>query len=500
MHFFQIARIDRLIVGVFVLLMFPLSLFAQTIATSTVPTGVASFKLSPKSGTYGVGKTFTVTVSADSPQAFNSANAVIAFDKSLLSVSSVSKTSSAFSLWAVEPTSSNSAGTVSFEGGNTTPLAGKKTLITITFKTLKEGNAAVAFTSSSILAADGKGTNIVGAVEEAEYEITASAPADNPPPPPPPPPAQASGPVPELPEVASKTHPNENAYTNAPKAKFTWDIPSDVTLVRLSLDTSDKTVPTTTYDPAIIEKEFDQLTDGVMYFHLRYKNDAGLGPTVHRKIMVDKTPPAEFPLEVLLDASSTDAILKFSATDTLSGLDRYEISIDGGTPVKVNLNDVKSGSYTLPGQSSGEHTVKVSALDKAGNTTAVEGKFTILEDPAAAKKLLDEEEAKPFNWRLLGEISLIAIIAFLIGYLFYERSAVRHEKYLTKREADELRDNMGNIFAALREEVGEQTGRLFDKPNPSAQDREVMENINEAVDLSEELLSKEVEDVRKLLI
>jgi hypothetical protein len=499
MHFFQIARIGQLILGVFVLSVLPFSVIAQTIATSTVPDGVASFKLSPKSGTHGVGKTFTVTVSADSPQAFNSANAVISFNKELLSVSSVSKTSSAFSLWAVEPTSSNSAGTVSFEGGNTTPLTGKKTLITITFKALKEGSAKVSFTSGSILAADGKGTDIAGTKDEATYEISASAAAD-PPPPPPPPPAQAAGPVPELPEVTSTTHPNENAYTNAPKAKCTWDIPSDVTLVRLSLDTSDKTVPTTTYDPAIMEKEFDQLTDGVMYFHLRYKNDAGFGATAHKKIMVDKTPPEEFPLEVLLDASSTDAILKFSATDTLSGLDRYEISIDGGTPVKVNLNEVKSGSYTLSAQSPGEHTVKISALDKAGNSMAVEGKFTIEGDPAAAKKLLDEEEEKPFNWRLLGEISLIAIIAFLIGYLFYEQSAFRHEKYLTKREADELRDNMGNIFAALREEVGEQTGRLFDQPNPSAQDREVMENINEAVDLSEELLSKEVEDVRKLLI
>ena len=491
MHFFQIARIGRLILGVFVLLMLPLMLSAQV-------AGNASLTLSPQSGTFGVGKTFTITVSADSPQAFNSANAVINFDKELLSVTNVSKTSSAFSLWAVEPTSSNSAGTVSFEGGNTTPLTGKKTLVTITFKALKEGSAKVAFTSGSILAADGKGTDIVGTRDEATYEISASVAADHPPPPPPPP--AATGPVPELPEITSTTHPNENAYTNAPKAKFTWDIPSDVTLVRLSLDTSDKTVPTTTYDPPIIEKEFDQLTDGVMYFHLRFKNDAGLGPTAHKKILVDKTPPPEFPLEILLDASSTDATLKFSATDTLSGLDRYEISIDGATPFKVNLNDVKSGSYTLSAQSPGEHTVKVSALDKAGNAMPVEGKYTIAEDPNAAKKTLEEEEVKPFDWRLVGEISLIAIIAFLIGYLFYERNAFRHEKYLTKREADELRDNMGNIFAALREEVGEQTGRLFDKPNPSAQDREVMENINEAVDLSEELLSKEVEDVRKLLM
>ena len=63
-----------------------------------------------------------------------------------------------------------------------------------------------------------------------------------------------------------------------------------------------------------------------------------------------------------------------------------------------------------------------------------------------------------------------------------------------------MRDNLGNIFSALREEVGEQTGALFQKPNPSSQDREVMQNINEAIDLSEELLSKEVEDVRKLLM
>ena len=94
----------------------------------------------------------------------------------------------------------------------------------------------------------------------------------------------------------------------------------------------------------------------------------------------------------------------------------------------------------------------------------------------------------------------LAFIAFLIGYLWYERKSFRREKYQAKKESDELRDNLGNIFAALREEVGEQTGALFQKPNPSAKDREVMESINGAIDLSEELISKEVEDVRKLLM
>lgn len=494
MFFLRTVRLLQIIsLGVFALFVLPLSALAQ------VAPGVASFALTPASGEYGVGKTFTVSVSASSPDPFNSANATLNFDKDLLSVTSVSKSSSAFSLWAVEPSSSNSAGTVSFEGGNTTPLTGKKTLLVITFKTLKEGKAKLAFASGSILAADGKGTDILGVKGEAIFDISASAPADTPPPPPPPPPAAAGGPIPDAPEITSTTHPNENAYSSAPKAKFTWDLPADVTAVRMSLDAKEKTIPTTSYDPAIADKEFDQLTDGVMYFHLRYKNDSGLGPTTHKKIMVDKTPPEIFKLDILTDASTTDVTLKFNATDTLSGIDHYEVIVDGGTPVKASLNDLKTGVYTLPSQSPGDHTVKVNALDKANNTIGVEGKFVIA-GVNAVKKIDDTGEPKPTDWRLIADVGLIAVIAFLIGYMLYERSAFRHEKYLTKREADELRDNMGNIFAALREEVGEQVGRLFDKPNPSAQDREVMENINEAVDLSEELLSKEVEDVRKLLM
>lgn len=503
MLFFQTVRVLPLLRGACAFLLLPMLAFAQTASsTTTPPPGAmsASFLLTPSSGSFGVGKAFTVSVVVDAPQSFNSANATLNFDKEILSVSSVSKTSSAFSLWAVEPSFSNTAGTVSFEGGNTTPLSGKKTLLTISFKALKEGKAKVSFANGSVLAADGKGTDIAGTKGEANFDIAVGV-AETPTPPPPPPPSMAAGgPVPDVPEVTTPTHPNENVYSSAPKAKFTWDLPADVTLVRLSLDTKEKTIPTTTYDPAIAEKEFDQLTDGVMYFHLRYKNDSGFGPTIHKKIMVDKTPPEKFPLEVIANASSTDVILKFAATDTLSGIDRYDVSVDEGTPVKVSTNDVRAGSYTLSSQPPGDHTVKVNALDKAGNSTIGEGKFSIVGDTTVAKSAVDTGEPKPTDWGFIVDIILAVVIAFLIGSLWYERNGFRHEKYMIKREADELRDNMGNIFAAVREEIGEQVGRLFDKPNPSAQDREVMERINEAVDLSEELLSKEVEDVRKLLI
>ncbi len=466
----------------------PLALYAE---------GVATLDISPSSATYGVGRSFTVSLTADSPQGFNSGNAVLNFDSTILTVTGVSKVNSAFSLWAVEPSFDNAKGTVSFEGGNTAPLTGKKTLLSVTFKTLKEGQAQLSYSSGSILAADGKGTDILGTKGTATFEVSAAA-AEPPPPVSTTPPVPV-GPVPDAPEVSVVSHPNEELFYNLPAAKFSWDLPADVMVVRLTLDAKPDTTPTTSYDPAISEKEFDKLTDGVMYFHLRYQNASGWGPTTHKKIKVDLSPPPEFTLEAQPVASTTDVMLLFNATDTLSGIDRYEIVIDTGNPIKVPLASVVGGTYTLKGQIPGEHAVKVTAYDRAGNSRAAEASFVIEGELAAAKKSVEETEEAPTDWRLIGDITLVALIAFLIGYLWYERSAFRHEKYVIKREVDEVRDNLGNIFAALREEVGEQTGRLFDKPNPSALDRDAMQEVNEAIDLSEELLSKEVEDVRKLL-
>jgi len=474
------------------------TLFAQTGA------GAAVLSLSPSAGTVGVGKTLIVSVLVESATPFNSSSAKLNFDKELLSVQSVSKSSSALSLWAVEPSFSNETGTIDFEGGNTAALTGKKTILTITFKGLKEGKAQIGFTSASVLAADGKGTDIAGAKNSGELTVSLSAVE-----PPPPPSVQIPdpgllGPKPEAPDVTSTTHLDEKLYYNSPKAKFIWELPPDVTVMRIGFDTKPETVPTTSYDPAINEKEYDQLVDGPMYVHLRYKNEAGLGPTTHRKILVDRTPPPLFSLDITVPASTTDAVLKFSATDTPSGISHYEIVVDGGNAIKVALTDMKEGEFLLGGQSPGEHSITVKAYDLAGNYTPVDGKFDIegetAEEIAARAAKAVDDEPKPTDWGLIANIVQIAFIAFLIGYLWYERKSFRREKYVAKKEADELRDNLGNIFAALREEVGEQVGTIFEKPNPSARDREVMAHINEAIDLSEELISKEAEDVRKLLM
>ena len=77
----------------------------------------ASLFLSPASGSYLVGQTFNAAVLVSSPdQAMNAASSRISFPADKLEIISLAKSGSIFSLWVQEPSFSNSAGTVNFEG------------------------------------------------------------------------------------------------------------------------------------------------------------------------------------------------------------------------------------------------------------------------------------------------------------------------------------------------------------------------------------------------
>ena len=72
---------------------------------SATPALAADLVISPSSGSYSAGQTFTATVRAvPGGDSINAVEATLSFDPSLLSVVSVSKTGSAFSLWTTEPT------------------------------------------------------------------------------------------------------------------------------------------------------------------------------------------------------------------------------------------------------------------------------------------------------------------------------------------------------------------------------------------------------------
>src|SRR3989344_6834270 len=134
----------------------------------------ATLYFSPSSGSYAAGSVVTANIYVSSvDQAMNAASGVISFPSDKLEVTSLSKTGSIFSLWVQEPSFSSSAGTVNFEGIALNPgfigTSGK--LITVNFRVKAAGVAALNFSSGSILANDGKGTNILEALGNASFQI-----------------------------------------------------------------------------------------------------------------------------------------------------------------------------------------------------------------------------------------------------------------------------------------------------------------------------------------
>lgn len=138
----------------------------------------ASLFIVPASGTYKVGEAFSVLVNVDSGgHSINAGSAQINFDNQRFEVTQVGYTRSVFTLWTEEPKFSNAAGTLKFSGGLPNPgfIGSSGSVIRINFRTKATGEAKIAFLSGSVLANDGKGTNILEDLKGAKFVINAAA-------------------------------------------------------------------------------------------------------------------------------------------------------------------------------------------------------------------------------------------------------------------------------------------------------------------------------------
>jgi len=146
----------------------------------------ATLNVSPSAGTYTVGKTFPITVNVSSAsQSVNAVSGTLNFPTDELQVVSVSKTGSVLSLWVQDPSFSNSAGTVSFEGVVPNPgfQGSNGRVVTVNFKVIAKGVATVKLSNGSVLANDGSGTNVLDTLNNANFTLnsaTVSAPVPTP--------------------------------------------------------------------------------------------------------------------------------------------------------------------------------------------------------------------------------------------------------------------------------------------------------------------------------
>lgn len=363
------------------------------LAISGASAAGASLYLSPLSGSYGVGSIFSVSVKVNSAgDTINAAEGVLIFNREQLDVVSISKTGSIFNLWTTEPVFSNSTGEISFGGGSTVGFKGTAgTIITIRFKGKAVNSPRVSFSSGSILAADGMGTNVLATMNGAVYDITSEIITPEPVAPAPTAPSSPiiSSKAPQAPVIKSITHPNPDEWYSNNSPVFNWEVPSDVTAVKLLIGKIPTASPIILYSSPISEKKIEDFGDGIWYFHARFKNAYGWGATAHRKVMIDTEPPDPFEIKIDNNGDPTNPVplLYFNTTDKISGVAYYEVVINENEIKEIDPKTaeiLKENPYPVPLQGSGKHALVVKAFDAAGNVTEVKTNIIVqpLEPPA----------------------------------------------------------------------------------------------------------------------
>lgn len=347
---------------------------ALLFAVSFLSAYAATLSVSPGTGVYTAGSTFTVRVAINTNgKAVNAAEGALSFNPREVSVVSVSRAASIFNLWTLEPTFSNSAGTVSFGGGSPSGYTGSSgTIMTITMRALNAGSPKLTFTSGSVLAADGLGTNILSNMQSGTYTITAAAAQPEPEQVYVPPPNTPGAPV-----IDSSTHPDPDEWYKSTTAELSWSVPAGITAVRTLLDESRSTIPTKVYETPINDLTIEDLDEGVSYLHIQFQNNEGWGTVTHYRLAVDTTPPESFEIRTAEGETVGEQALIFDADDAVSGISHYMVQIDGGEPERF-VDESGEGRYVLPPLTPGYHTIIVEAVDYAGNSLVATHSFDII--------------------------------------------------------------------------------------------------------------------------
>ncbi len=127
-------------------------------------------------------------------------------------------------------------------------------------------------------------------------------------------------------------------------------------------------------------------TDGIHTVAVRATDGAGNVTTAVSTVTVDRTPPVVSVLSPVEGANLTQNLVtvQVSATDTLSGVNRIELK-EGLTVLGTVTGSQGSVSYAFP---NGNHTLTVTATDKAGNSSSVTRTISVTTSSTIVPSLL----------------------------------------------------------------------------------------------------------------
>ena len=345
---------------------------------------------SPREGTFIDGGNFDVSVYIDTKKgSINAIDLLLKFDPAKLQVTHSLGGRSIIGIWLEPPVYSNNSGTIHLVGTIPNGIITESGLITtVTFKAISSGDAKISVSEASqVLANDGLGSNVVLTTDVAHYSIMPTPPGGV--------------------RVFSDTHPFNDQWYNNNSAALGWYQEEGVTAFSYTFDDRPFTTPdNSTQITTDTIKGYENLPDGIWYFHIKAKKQGVWGSTTHFLVRIDTTPPAKFtPTIDVLSAAviRSRGLISFFTTDTLSGVDHYEVGVilPGGAPDASSAYVEAQSPYQLPGYLSQGTRVIVRAFDRAGNIQSA----SILAGPTQSVLLL------------LKNNTFIFIIAFFLAVI-----------------------------------------------------------------------------------
>lgn len=299
--------------------------------------------------------------------AINNAEARITFPADKIEVLSINKNNSVFSLWVEDPSFSNTAGIITFNGGVPTPgyIGAQGSIISVVVKAKKVGQAEFVFSNTAVRANDGLGTNVLNnqfgkvitIIDKEKPQVISLIP------------------VISVVQLSSLTHPDQNQWYKDKNPIFKWAVPSGSDAVQTSIDNNASGAPRVIYSPAISEKTVKNLEDGVWYFKVRARKDGTWGSISTYIVRIDNSPPQKEEVAFIYDDNSKILNITANIQDITSGIDHYEIFINDVLIKNILPKDFINGIYNLAFNTPGDNTVKLLAVDRAGNSVESLGTF-----------------------------------------------------------------------------------------------------------------------------
>lgn len=341
--------------GAVALLFLPVASFAATLntnVTTSTPIELASscpinplidhtIDVSPKAGTYAVGEDMQIRVTGTSPDcAIMNFGGRLEYNPNAIEIVSISPDTSLVSHWD-EPGIDKDLGLATFSGmfASSTEL-NARLLFTIHAIPRRVSDKTPVTLSYGQLVHPNDGNNVITAVTSGSYRIVpkelgeTSAPAAIHVEEVTQPTGEVLGAATASPAVivSSPTHPNQAAWYNASTSAFLFQFPGAVTSFRLGFDQKKEGRARRGNLPIAISKEIPNLQNGIWFLHVSAGLSGGGTFETEYQVQVDRTLPENLIAKEVARSDNSDPsfTVSVSATDTISDVDHYEFSLDGG--------------------------------------------------------------------------------------------------------------------------------------------------------------------------